>query len=423
MNILFLTQILPYPPDAGPRVKTWHLLRYLAARGHQVHLASFVRPEERVHLPVLEALCAGVHPVPMRRSRLADLGYWLKSNLSGRPFLIERDDHRSMQRTIDGLLHAHPIDLIHADQLSMTVFAAADRRPPNGRENTPAAGTVPRLFDAHNAVWTILERMRGGASRHLRPVLGLEARRVRRYEGRIVAGFECTTAVTEQDRQALIEAASFSGAAADPPIEVIPISVDTGALQPVRRRPGSKEVLALGSLHYPPNADGIRWFARHVFPLILAAMPQARLTIVGKGPPADLRKMAARPERRLRVTGYVPDLEPYLQQAALVVVPVRAGGGMRVRILEAFARALPVVTTTIGLEGIEAETERHVLVADTPADFARAVLRVMTEPALSERLARQGRRLAEQRYDCQVVLPQIEAVYARLGTAAGRHSG
>jgi glycosyltransferase involved in cell wall biosynthesis len=435
MNVLFLTQIIPYPPDAGPKVKTWHVLRYLNGRGHKVILASFMRPEEEPFVPALREVCAAVHTVPIRRSRLDDVGFWLRSHLTGRPFLIERDDLAAMRALVarllaEGLQAGEEIDVIHADQLTMTQFAlpphAAALPGPRSRLADHPARTVetngsgalrswPRvIFDAHNAVWTIVERMRQNAPAPLRPVAALEAQRIKRYEGQIIHSFDHTLAVTEPDRQALLQAAvAYSKDAAVPSsrISVVPIAVDTITLAPATRRPGSLNIFTLGTLHYPPNADGIRWFLQEVFPLVQKQTPGASLTIVGKNPPQDFLHAAALHPEAVQVTGYVPDLAPYIEQAALMVVPVRAGGGMRVRILEGFARGIPVVTTTVGLEGIDAQPGEEVLLADTPADFAREVVRLLHDQGLQAHLSSSGRRLAEVRYDWQVVLKQMDEVY------------
>jgi hypothetical protein len=123
MNILFLTQILPYPPDAGPKVKTWHVIRALIGQGHSVTLVSFVRPEEEQHIPALKKVCAAVHVVPIRRSRFADVRYMLRSYLTTRPFLVERDDLGSMQAMVNKLVQECDFHFIHADQLTMVQFA------------------------------------------------------------------------------------------------------------------------------------------------------------------------------------------------------------------------------------------------------------------------------------------------------------
>jgi glycosyltransferase involved in cell wall biosynthesis len=170
-------------------------------------------------------------------------------------------------------------------------------------------------------------------------------------------------------------------------------------------------IVTLGTLHYPPNADGIRWFAMEVFPRISQEFPQATLTIIGKNPPQDFLELAANQPARFTVTGYVPDLVPQLERAAVMVVPVRAGSGMRVRILEALAQGMPIVTTTIGLEGIDAVPGEDVLVADTVEDYATAVARLLIDSELQTRLAVNGRRLAENRYDWRVVLKKMDEVY------------
>jgi glycosyltransferase involved in cell wall biosynthesis len=301
------------------------------------------------------------------------------------------------------------VDVIHADQLTMTQFAFPLKL--NGNKK-PAL-----IFDAHNAVWTITERMKENAPFYLKPPLRLETKRIKRYEGMIVSDFQATLAVTEPDRLSLMEAVheySGNGNGSVTPISVIPIAVDTNQIQPVPRDENSLNILTMGTLYYPPNADGIRWFVQDVFPLVRQKMPKVTLTIVGKNPPKDFVRLAEDPQSGVTVTGFVEELDPYFAKSALMVIPVRAGGGMRVRILEAFARAMPVVTTTIGLEGIQAESGKDVLVADTPVDFAQSVINLLQDKMLQEKLSTKGRQLVENKYDWQVVLNQLDKTYARL---------
>jgi glycosyltransferase involved in cell wall biosynthesis len=412
MRILSLTQIVPYPPDSGPKIKTWHVLCYLAEQGHEITLATFVRPEEEQFVPELKRVCAQVHTVPIRRSRLRDVFYMAGSQLSGRPFLIERDDLAEMRSLVEGLLLRGGYDYALADQLTMTQFLIPNRD--GKRLQSDSSPRPQRIFDAHNATWTIVERMRQATPWYLRPVLQLEARRVKRYEGTLVLDFEHTFAVTSIDKQDLVNAASElspgSEQSSAQKITVIPIAVDTTRLAPIKRQTGSTNILTLGTLHYPPNADGIRWFATEVFPRITVQVPDATLTILGKNPPPDFLKMAEDNHGRITVTGYVPELTPYMQQAALMVIPVRAGSGMRVRILEALALAMPIVTTTVGLEGIDARNGEEVLVSDTPEDFAATVIRLMGDGDLQTKLAQNGRRLAERTYDWRVVLKRLDQV-------------
>ena len=407
MKILFLTQIVPFPPDAGPKVKTWHVLRSLVGQGHSVTLVSFVRSEEMQYVFTLRELCNAVHTVPIYRARLADVMYMIRSYLTQRPFLVERDDLRPMQELVDKLVQEEHFDCIHADQLTMVQFAL--------RGAASASGKKPKvIMDAHNAVWTIVERMAENARWFLKPVLKIEAKRVKRYEGELLKTVDHVLAVTEIDRVGLeqaMESFNGNGKGHPAPITVVPIAVDTQQLQPIQRKPGSKNIVTLGTLHYPPNADGIRWFLNQVFPLIRQRVPEATLTIIGKNPPRDFLDTAAQNPESIKITGYVPDLAPYLQESTLMVVPVRAGGGMRVRILEAFSYAMPVVTTTIGLEGIQGVPEKDVLVADTTTDFANRVIQLLENPDLQQKLSTNGRQLAETKYDWQVILSAMNPIY------------
>ena len=426
MVILFISQVLPFPPDAGPKVKTWNVLRYLAERGHRVILASFLRPNEEMHLAALTQICEQVHVVPICRSRVADLGYWLRSQMNGKPFLVQRDHRKDMQLLVRRLLHTEYIDAIHADQLPMAQYAL-NNFPAGKRTNARPL----LVFDAHNAVWMIVRRMAETAPVPLRPILRLEANRLLRYEGKIVRTFDHTITVSESDREAMLEALHVHDQLGNPQdlsamnrrrpqISVVPIAVDSSAKRKDWPSQGSSNILAIGTLHYPPNADGVRWFATEVLPLVRRDIPDATLTIVGKNPPRDFRRMERHAAGSIRVTGYVDDLDPYLETAALMVVPVRAGGGMRVRILEGLARGIPMVTTTVGLEGIEATPRIEILVADEAEGFAKSVVHLIRDEQLRNSLARRGQALVKQKYARRTALEPLEVVYEELAQGAHR---
>lgn len=416
MNLLLLTQIVPYPPDSGPKVKTYHVLRYLAGSGHSVTLVSFVRREEEQYVEYLKPYCSAIHAVPLHRSRPADLRAYAAGLRSGLPFLVTRDARAEMFRTVQQLVSGRPFDIIHADQLTMAQFALSqvDCR-------LPIADRPAIIFDAHNAVYKIMQRASRTALLPMRPVLALEASRIRRYEGMLVRQFDHTLAVSDIDCQALADAATC-GANSESDIinlqskiSTVPIAVDCEQLAPIRRAAASSNILTMGTLYYPPNADGVRWFTRDVYPLVRSRVSHSSLTIVGPRPPRDLVQFAAQHSSHVTVTGYVPDLQPYVERAAVMVVPVRAGSGMRVRILEALARGVPVVTTSTGVEGIDAVNGEHLLVADEPDEFAAAVARVIENPELGRCLAENGRRLAREKYDWRAVLPRLESVYLSIG--------
>lgn len=394
MNVLLLTQVLPYPPDSGPKVKTWNVIKYLAQR-HRVTLVSFVRGDQREDIRVLEKLCAGgVYTLPMERSKLRDAWYMLRSLFAGQPFLMIRDDRAAMRHLVDRLAAEQHFDVAHADQLNMAQYAA----------RAPGAFKV---LDAHNALWLLYKRlwetMRPGPQKWL---LGRDWRLLKEYEGHICREFDAVLAVSEEDKTALSEAAGRAVAAT-----VIPIAVDTDEVTVVDR-PNPTHVLHIGTMYWPPNIDGVLWFIREVWPLIRQRKPGAQFDVVGSRPPQEIAALSG-DGTGINVTGYVPDPTPYLQRAALMVVPLRAGGGMRVKILNALAQGIPIVSTTIGYEGIAVTPGENILVGDTPVDFANAVVRLLDDRELARRIAHNGRRLAEEVYDYRRACVPIDDVYIR----------
>lgn len=410
MRVLFLTQIVPWPLDAGPKIKTWNVLKYLHEKGNEIILATFVRDNEVQYVDELSKVCSEVHCIPIKRSKISDLRFWIRSQFHHRPFLIERDDIPEMRSLVNSLVMKREIDILHADQINMLQFACSqkgrsDSSPEHFQKKPPYI-----IFDAHNAVWKIVERMGIDANWLLKLPAMQEADRMRRYEEWGVSFADQTLAVSEVDKQALQITCGVSGLS-NSKITVIPIAVDTQILKPAFRNQENKNILVIGSMNYPPNADGILWFAKEVFPIILASEPNAVLTIVGKKPPLELQNIAAVRKNSIILTGYVPELTPYFENSAVEVVPVRAGGGMRVRILEGFAKGMPMVTTTVGLEGIEAEHGIHLLVEDQPEKFAESVIKLMNDSQLQDTLSKGGRKFVEDNYDWAVVLKKLDEVY------------
>lgn len=399
MKILLLTQVVPFPPHSGPRVKTYHLLRYLTTH-HHVTLVTFTRNAEEVaHANTLRDMCAEVYTVHLNRSRLRDALALASSLFTQRPFLMERDSSAVMHRLLARLViraaeSGQPYDLVHADQLNMAQFA----------EPLP----IPRLLDQHNAVWTILDRMAGQSRGPKRLFLRREQHLLQRYEGRVCAEFEAVTAVSEEDRRALWQVMPQRR-----DIPVIPIAVDAAEQQPIPRDPNPKGILSLATMMYPPNVDAVCWFARDIFPMIRRVVPDTRFYVCGQRPVAEVRALPER-DPSIEVTGYVPDVRPYIARSACLIVPLRSGGGMRVKILEALAWGIPVVSTTVGYEGIDLVPGQHLLVADTPSEFADAVMLLLRDPDLRARLATVGRQRLLERYDWRAVCPAVDAVYERM---------
>jgi glycosyltransferase involved in cell wall biosynthesis len=261
------------------------------------------------------------------------------------------------------------------------------------------------LIDKHNAVYLIPRRLAESETNPLKKIiLNRESKLLTRFEVNVCRHADYVVWVTEEDRQAVL-------AAADPayPLKmkstVIPICADPAGQEVVSGTTGKCRVTFLGGLHWPPNARGILWFAQEVFPQIRMKNPDVVLTVIGKNPPAGLTGPG------IEVTGYVADLKPLLEETAVFIVPLQAGGGMRVKILDAWSWGLPIVSTTIGAEGIEVVDTENMLIADTPQAFAKAVLRVFDEPGLAQKLIVNGRKAVLEKYNWQTVYAQWDQVY------------
>jgi glycosyltransferase involved in cell wall biosynthesis len=167
----------------------------------------------------------------------------------------------------------------------------------------------------------------------------------------------------------------------------------------------------LGTMYWPPNAEGARWFAERVLPLLRRQSPEAVFTVIGKRPPGDLVRLAAASGGAIELMGYIDDPRPLLEQTAVFVVPLLSGGGMRVKILDAWAWGLPVVSTSLGAEGIDARPGRDLVIADAPTAFADSVGALMADPRRRSDLGAAGRQAVEERYDARVVYRALDGVY------------
>jgi sugar transferase (PEP-CTERM/EpsH1 system associated) len=399
-RILFLSELLPYPLVTGAKIRAYYVLRHLA-RSHQVTLLTFVRDDDRPEdIAHLEGFLEQVHTVPMQRSRARDARALLVGLMTGRPAIIAREEIEDMSRQVQDLLATGRFDAVHADQIPMAQYGLL------GQETG-----IRRLLDQHNATFQLVERLaHHEPSPWKRVFLRREARAFGRYEAAVCRRFDHVTFVTSQDRQTLL--ARMGDEAQAERTSVIPICIDTEEVQPVSPAAAPDRVTYLGTMYWPPNVEGFTWFWENVWPQVQRQAPHARLTCIGKRPPQAIRDLDKEPN--VEILGYVPDLAPYLAETAVFVVPLRAAGGMRVKIVDAWCWGLPVVSTTIGAEGIEFRDGESILIADSPHDFASAVVQVLTEQEVAGRLRAAGRRWAEERYDWRRIYGAWDKVYQRL---------
>jgi glycosyltransferase involved in cell wall biosynthesis len=399
-RILFLTELLPYPLVAGAKIRAYYVLRHLAAR-HRVTLLSFVRADDRPEdVAHLETFLDAVRTVPMQRSWARNARAVVASLASGRPAIIHREEIGAMRHRVEALLATGEFDAVHADQITMAWYGLLAPGAP-----------VKRLLDQHNATFQIIERLAQDEGNRLkRAPLMREARAFARYEADVCQRYDQVTFVTEEDRQTL--AARMPARSLDGRSRVIPICVDTGAVEAVIPVRAPFRVTHIGSMYWPPNVEGLAWFREEAWPRVQAEVPEARLTLIGKNPSEQVRAWGQ--QAGVEVPGYVEDLAAYLAETAVFCVPLHAGAGMRVKVVDAWCWGLPVVSTTIGAEGIAVRDGENILIADSPERFAAAVVQVLQDGGLQARLRSNGRRWVEERYDWRHVYGAWDEVYEQL---------
>jgi polysaccharide biosynthesis protein PslH len=386
MRLLFLTETIPFPLDSGGRIKTFNTLRMLAHE-HQVHCHALVRDEARLryksHLAV-HCTQVTLHYAP--RSTIGEIRSAATGFARGLPFVIARQFHQTVMDRIVEDARTRRFDAVYCDHLSMFEYA---RRL-----------ALPIMMDAHNVEFEIVRRhaITIGA-RPLRLVYEREWRSLRRYEMRAYPRCRLIFSVSDVDAESIRRLGGAANA-----VVALPISVDAATIS-VLDLPAAPEMLFVGGLRWPPNADAVTYFVDAILPRIRRVLPQARVTVVGEVPALLAARLNGR--EGVRLAGYVDDVAPMFAASRVMVVPLRSGSGMRVKILDAFARSLPVVTTSVGAEGLDGRAGEEWLAGDTPEAFAEEVVRVLQDAQLAERLRSAGRNLVRRRYEVSVVGAQL----------------
>lgn len=393
MRILFLTQICPYPPTNGGAIKTYNILKHLGAR-HEVDLLLFVRNESEIaSLIHLGEYCRRMESCVMPRSPFLDLTHATRSLLARRSFIIARDQRPEMQSKVLEYLHPMP-DLIYVDHLQMFQYVPV---------STIVTGSCPVVLDEHNVEWRIIERFAEyDASLARRLFASIEWPKLRRFELDACRSASAVLTVTEHDRRTL-----QGHGVPDEKLTALPIGVDAGYFTPLPRQANSRRILTFGTMSWPPNTDAVQWFHREVYPSVKRQAPEAEFVVVGPNPPPAINQLPER-DRSVTVTGYVDDIRQASINAAVFVVPLRVGSGMRVKILDAMAMGLPVISTSIGCEGISVHPGKDIVVADGPAEFAGAVVHLLENPSERARIGSAGRRLVESEYSWPSILTRLD---------------
>lgn len=399
MKIAFVSTWCPYPLDNGSRIRQYYLLRHLAER-HAVTLFTFLPGEEwRASLPVLESFCQKVIAVPSKAYRplspRAILGL-----LSPMPRFVTATFSQEMSRLIRQETCQTDYDVFIAGEIGGAIYVRSARARAAILDDPELAVLYDRLLPTQR----VLTRWRHSLTR-----LKFE-----RFMRSILECFDACTVVSEPERELLrfLAPPQF-------PIEIVPNGVDTDHNCTGLATPRPNSLVFSGSLHYYANWEAVDFFLREIYPRIRLQIPGVSLTVTGRHD-GRLPGTAALREG-VTFTDFVEDVRPYVAGSAVAIVPLRQGGGTRLKVLEAMALGVPVVSTTKGVEGLDVKPEQHVLVADEPADFAAAVVRLLEDNGLRQFLVTEARQLVETRYDWKMIGRKMNRLVENLLIAGKSH--
>src|SRR5580700_316664 len=386
MRILWIKAELLHPVDKGGRIRTYQMLRSLSRRHHVTYAClddGLAAPDaiERAREYAQEVIV-----VPFRPAAKRSVGFFvdlLRNLASPLPYAIARYRSPELRERVRQLAGA--ADLIVCDFLVPSL-------------NVPDGLPAPTVLFEHNVEAMIWQRHVSVPQHPLRRAyMRLQWRRMLRFETRECRRFAHVIAVSPIDAEVIRREYAVAS------VGHVPTGVDLEYFSASRPRPQeSRELVFIGSMDWMPNDDAIRWFASDVFGRVEERIPGARLLVVGRSPSPRMRALAAR-NSAIEVTGTVVDVRPYLERAAICVVPLRVGGGTRLKIYEAMAMGVPVVSTAIGAEGLPLRNDEHLLIADTADDQVSAICALLTDRTRASRLAAAARRHVQEHCSWDVV--------------------
>lgn len=380
MKILWVKAGKLLPVDTGGKIRSYNILLKLA-KEHEVTLLSYYGGEKDAayetdiirHLPGAQVIYTAAPESTVRQA----FEYLLRLP-SAAPFAVTKFTDPQVKRSVAKSLQEHRCDVAVCDFLSASL-------------NFPQQTAVPAVLFQHNVESSLWQRMAEGETHPIRKLsYHIEAAKMARYERRMLGNFAHVIAVSDHDRNQML--------AMDPGchISVVPTGVDTGRYQRVAPASGTPPVIVFtGSMDWEPNVDAVEYFCREIWPSILAEFPAARFEIVGRNPSARVQRLAS---ETIVVTGTVPSVANHLRDATVVVVPLRIGGGTRLKIFEAMAMGKAMVSTSIGAEGLDVQHGRDLLLADNASDFAGNILQLLRNSTLRHGYEDAASKLAAQ-YD------------------------
>ena len=394
MNILFLSTENPYPPDHGHHIRTLYVLQHLAEH-HHVHFVGFGKTEnDSISTTQLENICASAKIfLPLYTKNIFCLFYiLLKSVFKGLPFQVYRYLDKKAKRYITQQIEERGIDFVYFDMLHLAVYRKYIQH-------------LPCYLTNHNVESLRLVR-RADVEKNLLKKLAFKLQSIllARFEKKACPKFEKCIVVSEYDRKELLSLCKYDN------FMVVPNGVDIDYFKPVNSNPKKRSLVWTGGMSGAYNRDAVEFFIKEIWPFLTKTIPDISVTFVGKNPPNILIERA-KSDHRVQLAGYVDDVRPFMQRNNIFIAPLRSGSGTKIKVLNAMAMGMPVVTTSIGAEGIEAKAGVDIIIADEPLDFANQISILFKDKDLCKKLGQNARNTVKKKYDWPIILKNMDRLF------------
>ena len=404
MKILWIARTCPYPANDGEKIRVFNLLKNLSH--HEITLVFRVmRENELEHLSELKKYCQHVEyaHIPSPTSNLTRFRWCLPFIFSKYPVSLCTAFFPEIAQILRRLCSENTYDIIQVEHSALTIYL----------DKLSFLNNPLKIVSMHNIDYIRNERIYRNQRFNINKIFNyINQRKYKDWEIGSLNSYDRIITVSDIDRKMLLEENRAL------PVHIIPNGVDIERYHAVKENIDSHVLLFVASMDTDANNDAAIYFLKSIFPLVKKKCPEARIYLVGRRPGSQLS--AHHNNDDIIVTGEVPDVMPYYAKATVTVVPLRSGGGTRLKILEAMAMGSPVVATTIGCEGLNAENNRHLLIADDPEDFSACILKLLDDKLTRNRLVSQSRRLVEAQYDWRIIAAAHDDLYKK---AAEHHHG
>ena len=387
MNILLLAPNPPYPPNSGAKIRNFNLIKIIS-KYHNISVLFLVRPNEIKDVLGLEKYC-DVYPLQFQTKKNGRL----KSLLSWDPYETMLSCYSpKIQEQVSHIINHNNFQVLHVESLLMSTYV----------KNIT---TIPKVYDAHNIESDILYRTFINKFSIKSVLTFIDYLKNKKYEKDTIRSFDACISVSENDGKRL-------GAMGAKNLMMLPNCVDLDYFYPIERKDFSPKIVFTGLMNWYPNVDAVKSFCRNAYPVLKEKIPQIKFYMVGRNPVSTLQELEKHND--IFITGEVPDVRPFISNSDVCIVPLRIGGGTRLKILEYFAMEKPVISTSIGAEGIDVVDGKHLIIEDDISKFPDRINELLNDPEYARYIAKNGRKLVEEKYSWSQYGEKLSQLYSNI---------